>query len=461
MRALVLLTGVIALTACSEAAGPVALIEPERPRAAVAPSGSRVLDDFNDNARDTLLWTAPADTGRVRAVEANGRLEITMAGSASGAVFGNGYASRCTLAGDFDIRVDYHLLEWPAANGVRVGLSAGQAGRGSVGIAERVSEGRNDVATGEVYLVDLGAAPYGIRQTTDLSGTLRLTRSGSTVAGYYWDGAGWVLIRAGPEWVRHPVVQIIIWAWSHDYYFGDRTAKLAFDNVVVHAGALTCPVAVVAAIAGPAEASEGDALPFDGTASSGPAGSSPLTYRWSFGDGTPEASGPKPVHTYADNGGYAVRLTVADSRGVTASAGRAIAIRNVAPAVSALPSATLLRGETYAAGGSYTDPGADSWSATVDPGDGAGAQPLPLDGQSFTLSHAYRAAGTFALRVRVQDDDLDAGTSDATVEVLTPAEATRRLLADVRALSRARMEALGGANGLEAKLEAAIRQLDS
>ena len=54
-------------------------------------------------------------------------------------------------------------------------------------------------------------------------------------------------------------------------------------------------------------------------------------------------------------------------------AGRPTAtVANVAPIVGAFAGATLLPGETYTASGSFTDPGADPWTATVDYGDGTG-----------------------------------------------------------------------------------------
>src|SRR5207247_10695599 len=94
-------------------------------------------------------------------------------------------------------------------------------------------------------------------------------------------------------------------------------------------------------------------------------------------------------------------------------------IANVVPVVSAIAGATLHPGETYAADGSFTDPGADTWTATVNYGDGSGDQPLALTGTTFHLSHAYPTgqAGPFTVRVTVRDDDGGAGTAEATVTV--------------------------------------------
>jgi hypothetical protein len=56
------------------------------------------------------------------------------------------------------------------------------------------------------------------------------------------------------------------------------------------------------------------------------------TFAWDFGDGTSSAA-PSPVHVYGATGYYAVKLTVADNNGATASATGTVDIKT--PAVSA------------------------------------------------------------------------------------------------------------------------------
>jgi hypothetical protein len=84
--------------------------------------------------------------------------------------------------------------------------------------------------------------------------------------------------------------------------------------------------------------------------------------------------------------------------------------------------ATLLAGETYSANGSFTDPGADSWTGTVNYGDGSGSSALSLSNKSFSLSHTYATAGAFTISVNISDDDV-VTTATSTVTVLTPGEA--------------------------------------
>jgi CSLREA domain-containing protein len=146
-----------------------------------------------------------------------------------------------------------------------------------------------------------------------------------------------------------------------------------------------------------------------------------------YGDG----SGEQPLmlnpdnsfalgHVYADDGEYAVTVTVTDAAGQSGTASLTVTVGNVAPAVSPLPAVTALQGAAFAAAaGSFNDPGADEWTASVDWGDGSAPQPLELgpDG-SFTLSHAFAAAGQFTVTVSVGDDDGGLGTATfvATVQ---------------------------------------------
>jgi len=173
--------------------------------------------------------------------------------------------------------------------------------------------------------------------------------------------------------------------------------------------------APVAATDGPYTGIEGSPVTLSGAGSSDPDGDV-LTYAWDFGDGT-TGTGATPQHTYADNGTYVVTLTVSDPAGAEATATTSVTVFNVNPTVNAFSGASILAHQTYAGGGSFTDPGADEWTATVDYGDGDGARPLALSGTGFNLSHTYDHAGTFTITVTVTDDDGGADTQTATVTV--------------------------------------------
>src|SRR5262249_35012884 len=158
----------------------------------------------------------------------------------------------------------------------------------------------------------------------------------------------------------------------------------------------------IAALDGPYTGTEGSAIAMSAAASRDPNGTV-VSYAWNFGDGK-SGSGPTALHTYAQDGVYTVTVTVTDNDGRTDTTQAIASVANVVPVVAPFAGATLLPAETYTATGSFTDPGMDPWTATVDYGDGSGATPLALSGMSFALAHTYRSAGVFTVTVSVSDD---------------------------------------------------------
>ena len=215
--------------------------------------------------------------------------------------------------------------------------------------------------------------------------------------------------------------------------------------------------APVAATDGPYVGIEGSPVTLSAAGSTDPDGDA-LTYAWSFGDGG-TGTGATPSHVYADNGNYQVTVIATDPYGAADTATTTVTVMNAAPTVAAFGGAALLQGETYAAAGSFADPGADSWTATVDYGDGGGAQPLALSGNGFALSHAYALAGTFTVTVRVTDDDGAEGVRTATVTVQTPSQAAGGLAGMVDALVDGGALGAGNGNALNAKVRAAVAAL--
>jgi len=213
----------------------------------------------------------------------------------------------------------------------------------------------------------------------------------------------------------------------------------------------------VAVVNGPYASMEGSTVSLSGSESFD-GGGTITGYSWTFGDGG-TASGVTASHTYAQDGTYMVRLIVTDNLGVADTSFTSASVANVAPSVSTFAGATLLPGETYGATGSFVDPGADPWSATVNYGDGAGAETLVLNGKSFTLSHIYMTAGTFTVTVRVSDDDASSSRSQF-VTVITPTDGLGQATAMVDDLASAAGLNSGNAGSLSAKIDAARQQLE-
>jgi PKD repeat protein len=171
-----------------------------------------------------------------------------------------------------------------------------------------------------------------------------------------------------------------------------------------------------------------DTESFDGSASYSKNPSATITrYRWSFGDETPEATGPRVTHTFASPGAYAVTLTVTDSDGSTASASQSIQVtapRNPGHTVIAVARLDGTPGggpapdtETFDGTGSHSSVvGATLERCQWDFGDGAqasGCQP----------THIFQDAGSYTVTLRAFDSDGASGTATLSVEVTAPAEA--------------------------------------
>ena len=85
---------------------------------------------------------------------------------------------------------------------------------------------------------------------------------------------------------------------------------------------------------GPYYGHVGQPVQFDGSGSNDPQGD-PLTYRWDFGDGSPEGTGEMPIHVYTEAGIYTVTLIVNDGETDSEPATTTATISGVAvPALS-------------------------------------------------------------------------------------------------------------------------------
>jgi DNA/RNA endonuclease G (NUC1) len=173
----------------------------------------------------------------------------------------------------------------------------------------------------------------------------------------------------------------------------------------------------LAAVSGPAGLAEGDAGSFSAAGSIDPNGNI-VSFAWNFGDGS-TASGETASHVFAQDGVYLVTVTTTDNDGLTGTAALSVTVDNVAPDLGDFDDATLEAGGAYTVEGTFADPGADAWIATVDWGDGSSPSQAMLSGHAFSLVHVYATAGTFPVTVTVADDDTETSTVH-TVTVTPP-----------------------------------------
>jgi beta-lactamase regulating signal transducer with metallopeptidase domain len=160
-------------------------------------------------------------------------------------IFRAGFASTHKLRGDFDIQVDYELLDWPLANGVRVGLATdcGQVVRQTNSDTDASITPRSYV---EAYCTNLGGfsvvtdywcvGELKITPTDDHGGTLRLVRQGSRLTGYMRHNDEWVKIGSAAASTADTGFALL--AWSHNASFGHRPVRVALRNFVINSGAL-------------------------------------------------------------------------------------------------------------------------------------------------------------------------------------------------------------------------------
>lgn len=217
--------------------------------------------------------------------------------------------------------------------------------------------------------------------------------------------------------------------------------------------------APTAAFTAPATSLEGATVSFDASISTDPDAGDVLSYAWTFSNGATSTSAAPSV-VFTDDGTYTANLTVTDKYGATSTLAKNITVSNVAPTVAAFAGATILRGETYSSNGTFSDPGSDTHTATVNYGDGSGAAPLALGAGAFSLSHAYSTSGTFTVTAIVTDDDGGSASRTATVTVLSAASAIGVLSGNVDALATAGTLTSAEAHELAVSLDAALKSIE-
>ncbi|MCK9374900.1 MAG: hypothetical protein M0P73_01995 [Syntrophobacterales bacterium] len=164
------------------------------PLLAVA-SMNTIIDDFNDNSINTSLWQAISSGTGFTVKETNQRLQIWIAGTTSGDA---GYQSRWALRGDFDMQVDFTLLNWPSGNGVEVGLGLNKPLLTDL-IAGVALFGDHTATDGthynQIYYGETSVA-FGSTVETDIApgggGSFRITRTGNTIDCYYMGPTDWI-----------------------------------------------------------------------------------------------------------------------------------------------------------------------------------------------------------------------------------------------------------------------------
>lgn len=210
---------------------------------------------------------------------------------------------------------------------------------------------------------------------------------------------------------------------SHSYTAGtymvtltvtDDAGATASDSREIVISAPNQPQPPVADAGGPYAAMVGEAVQFDGTASTDPDGSI-QTYEWSFGDGN-TGTGVGPVHAYTMAGTYTVTLTVTDDQGMTGSATTTAEISepNAQPQPPVADAGGPYSGVAGTAvlfdGSASTDPDGTIQTYVWDFGDNT-------SGNGVGPVHTYAAAGVYTVTLTVTDDQGLTSMAETTTEI--------------------------------------------
>ena len=134
-----------------------------------------------------------------------------------------------------------------------------------------------------------------------------------------------------------------------------------------------------------------------------------------YGAGLPGGSPSTPT----------ISVFITDASGdSSAASSRTVTVRDNVPVVNAGGDASYTQGEAFSRGGSFTYDGSNSFTGTVDFGDGTDEQTLVINssgsGGTFTLSHTYAEAGTYTVHVEITDGHGAPGVAEFTANVLSP-----------------------------------------
>lgn len=149
-----------------------------------------------------------------------------------------------------------------------------------------------------------------------------------------------------------------------------------------------------------------------------------------YDDGTIENLIPNPdgtfelSHVYTDDGLFTVSVSVDDGNTIPIPIDDAsVTVTNILPDVS-ISDKSVDENKSFTASGSFADPGDDTWTASVDYGDGFTPQSLTLNpDKSFSLNNNYASNGAYTVTVTVNDGDGD-GILSFPVGVFVIAENT-------------------------------------
>ena len=237
----------LAIAVCLSLTCPLASAAPEIPLPLVDSSDKspnaaccfgNITDDFNDGSLGPI-WVDLSTCGTAK--EQSGQLVLDKQAGCAGTSFVQVYSdpSRYQLCGDFDVQIDFALIDWPAPVIARfVTFSARSIADGYGMSIERFQNAFTEPCTPyleqyKAWDVNSSNCASTMIPTSDMSGKFRIQRVGSTISSFFWNGSGWTFARSAP--VETGPMYLTMYSGSNDA--GSHQVRM--DNLVIQSAAPT------------------------------------------------------------------------------------------------------------------------------------------------------------------------------------------------------------------------------
>jgi hypothetical protein len=191
-------------------------------------------DQFSGSTIDPNVWLpwGTNQPGLINFEQGGGVMAVNVTPDAQPDFVVSG-TTRCFAHGDFDARVDFNLVGWPAENGTWVSLAVA----GTPYNVYRVSWQFDPSEAYGAFLPPVGTSTG----ATGTSGTLRLTRTGDVFTAYYLSGLDWIPVISGTGPTDDLPLGIGVGNISGAATFAGLPVTVDFDNFKVNAQQIVCP----------------------------------------------------------------------------------------------------------------------------------------------------------------------------------------------------------------------------
>ena len=206
-----------------------------------ARQGSRAVfaDSLKGPEIDTKFWDVETFGNGPTVAESSNGAFLTIPAHAtptdSTGVIKARMASYCTLAGLFDVQVDYNLSTWPSGNGAGIGIYAAWAD-----LIRESTPNRELYVGAHRFLDPPDGAPHKLVSTRDLHGTLRIVRSADQMIELVRQGNAWHQLYAFPN-PTPAAVSVYLELWTNTRRFSHRQVQVTLTKFRVNSGFLQCP----------------------------------------------------------------------------------------------------------------------------------------------------------------------------------------------------------------------------